>query len=290
MITTATRTHGSDASMIRRRWWLEVLYILAFYLIYSTIRNQFGSGGNFKVGSGRSLDNAIAIIDVEKAMGLFFEEAVQRPVIGWDWYLQFWNIFYGSLHFAVTIFGDGVPVHTVPASLPLLSEHHPVDHCLRSHRVCHLPVDATPSSQRRRAIRRRVEPYDFVDSLAKVGGTVVVRLGDHGGNLEPVGGHAELAHQLGDVVHHRALPRSAVGVVALRHRGLSVPDALRHRRHRQPLLDRRGRRSGHPGSGLARRYSNLEVDQRRPVTPPTTPNHRRPLFPTETGHTDGDVA
>ena len=46
-----------------------MLYILAFYLIYSTIRNQFGSGGNFKVGSGRSLDNAIAIIDVEKAMG-----------------------------------------------------------------------------------------------------------------------------------------------------------------------------------------------------------------------------
>jgi len=170
MITTATRTHSSDASMIRRRWWLEVLYILAFYLIYSTIRNQFGSGGNFKVGSGRSLDNAIAIIDVEKAMGLFFEEAVQRPVIGWDWYLQFWNIFYGSLHFAVTIF-----------AMVFLYIRFPLRYrCYRNIILSTtafaligfvtFPLMPPRLLNAGEPYGAELSQYDFVDSLAKVGG------------------------------------------------------------------------------------------------------------------------
>ena len=103
MTSATTETPRADDARIRRKWWLELVYILAFYGIYSSIRNQFGSGGNFAVGAERALDNAIRIIDLEKAMGLFIEEAVQRPVVDWEWYLRFWNIFYGSLHFIVTI-------------------------------------------------------------------------------------------------------------------------------------------------------------------------------------------
>ena len=50
---------------IQRRWWLEVIYVLFFYLIYSTIRNQFGSGGNFATCTQRALDNAVLVINIE---------------------------------------------------------------------------------------------------------------------------------------------------------------------------------------------------------------------------------
>ena len=107
MSTTATSPAAADAVAgdavsIKRRWWLEIVYVLIFYIIYSMIRNQFGSGGNFAVGNQRALDNAKLIIDIEKSIGLFIEEAVQEAVIGWDWFVQFWNVFYGSLHFVIT--------------------------------------------------------------------------------------------------------------------------------------------------------------------------------------------
>lgn len=91
-----------DRTPVRRRWWLEILYVLAFYFVYSFIRNQFGSGGNFSVGPQRALDNALTIIDMERAMGLYFELELQRAFIDWTWFIRFWNIFYGSLHFVVT--------------------------------------------------------------------------------------------------------------------------------------------------------------------------------------------
>ena len=84
------------------RWWVEILLTLGFYIIYSAIRNQFGSSLGDRV-KGSAFDNAIVVIDVEKAMGLYFEEWVQAQFIGWDWFLVFWNIFYGSFHFIVTI-------------------------------------------------------------------------------------------------------------------------------------------------------------------------------------------
>ena len=90
------------------RWWRELLSAGGFYGVYSLIRNRFGSAGvdpDAEECTGlceTALDNAETIIDAEKAMGLFFEEAVQRAFIGADWFVWIWNIFYGSLHFVVT--------------------------------------------------------------------------------------------------------------------------------------------------------------------------------------------
>ena len=86
----------------RLRWWKEVLYVLVFYGVYSWIRNQFGSSGSFSATNASAVRNAEWIIDVEEAMGLFFEEAVQAAFEGWGWFFWFWNVFYGSLHFVVT--------------------------------------------------------------------------------------------------------------------------------------------------------------------------------------------
>lgn len=85
------------------RWWVEGLITLVFYVIYSTIRNQFGSalGGDI---IDRSFDNAIRVIDVEKAIGLYHEEWIQTLFIDVEPFIVFWNVFYGTFHFGVTIF------------------------------------------------------------------------------------------------------------------------------------------------------------------------------------------
>jgi len=86
----------------RPRWWVEISITLVFYFIYSTIRNQFGSaiGGSIR---DDALHNANRVIDLERALRLFHEQWIQRQFIEYDWFIRFWNIFYGSFHFAVTL-------------------------------------------------------------------------------------------------------------------------------------------------------------------------------------------
>ncbi len=85
------------------KWWVEVLITAAFYVIYSSVRNRFGSalGGNILQ---RSFQNAERVIDIEKALGLYHEEWIQETFLNFDTFIIFWNVFYGTFHFAVTIF------------------------------------------------------------------------------------------------------------------------------------------------------------------------------------------
>jgi len=91
----------SSAFKTGMKWWLEVALILFFYLIYSFARNQFGSAS---VSSNKAFENAEKIIDLEKSMSTFWELRIQEFFINWEWFIQFWNVFYGTFHFGVTIF------------------------------------------------------------------------------------------------------------------------------------------------------------------------------------------
>ncbi len=98
-------------SRLGLRWWHELLAAFAFYAVYSTIRNRFGSAA---VSPERALDHARTVIDWERSLRLFVEEDVQAWFVtagetGLDYgfagarsFLQFWNVFYGTFHFAVT--------------------------------------------------------------------------------------------------------------------------------------------------------------------------------------------
>ena len=44
------------------------------------------------------------VIDVERSLGLFVEENIQDVFLGYRFFLQFWNVFYGTFHFWVTGF------------------------------------------------------------------------------------------------------------------------------------------------------------------------------------------
>jgi hypothetical protein len=84
------------------RWWKEVAYGVGVYLVYSFVRNRFGSAGG---DPGPAFGHAKEIIRLEEWLHLYFEPHVQ------SWYLdlpgqgliRIWNVYYGIAHFAVTL-------------------------------------------------------------------------------------------------------------------------------------------------------------------------------------------
>ena len=99
--TTAELEGDGPASRHGLRWWKEVVTALVFYVVYSAIRNTQGSAS---VSETLAFRNARRIIRWEELLGLYHEEAIQDAVIGWGRTLMsFWNLFYGTFHFFVTI-------------------------------------------------------------------------------------------------------------------------------------------------------------------------------------------
>jgi membrane-associated phospholipid phosphatase len=90
-----------SAGSLGLRWWRELLYIAAFYGVYSLIRNQFGSA---KVSEVVAFDHATWIIRIERDLGIFREQTIQAWFLGWRAFIQFWNLYYGTFHFVVTAF------------------------------------------------------------------------------------------------------------------------------------------------------------------------------------------
>ncbi|MGI9621677.1 MAG: phosphatase PAP2 family protein [Acidimicrobiales bacterium] len=86
----------------RHLFWLrELAVILAFYLVYTWVRNKFGSAA---VGPDVAFNNAELMLDIEAAIGLDVEDEIQSWFLDYGWFLRFWNIFYGTFHFLVTAF------------------------------------------------------------------------------------------------------------------------------------------------------------------------------------------
>ncbi len=89
----------------RLRWWRELAYIAVFYVVYSSVRNLFGSQGTGEdIDASVAFEHARRIIDIQRWMGLYFEADLQRwyldlPAMG---LIRVWNIFYGTAHFVVT--------------------------------------------------------------------------------------------------------------------------------------------------------------------------------------------
>ena len=49
-----------------------------------------------------SIAKARHIIRIEEFLHIFHEQAIQSAVLGWHWFVVFWNVYYGSFHFVVT--------------------------------------------------------------------------------------------------------------------------------------------------------------------------------------------
>jgi hypothetical protein len=78
----------------------ELVVIVAMYVAYSVTRNLFGSAS---VAPEEAYANALRIIDLEEALGIYHELSIQRAFLDHDGFIRFWNVFYGSFHFIVPI-------------------------------------------------------------------------------------------------------------------------------------------------------------------------------------------
>lgn len=151
----------------RLRWWRELGFVFAFYVIYSIIRNQFGSS---TVSPGEAFDNAVRIIDLQRQLGLFIELDLQRAFLGHEWFIRALNIFYGSLHFIATA-----------AVMVFLYRRHPL-HYVRWRSVLAwttglalvgfalFPLMPPRLMNAGGTWGWRAPEFDFVDTLVEVGG------------------------------------------------------------------------------------------------------------------------
>lgn len=89
----------------RLRWWREAVYILLVYVAYSAVRNQFGSGAGDSVDPEPAFHHAEAIIQVQRNIGLYFEDRLQQWYLDLplDGLIRVWNVYYGVLHFVVAL-------------------------------------------------------------------------------------------------------------------------------------------------------------------------------------------
>ena len=104
MSDSPTTSAPDEVRTHRTRWWKEIAIMGAFYFVYSLTRNRFGSinvkGADVPL---HSFNNAITVMRVERALGLFHEESIQQWFLPHEWFLQGMNTYYGTAHFAVTI-------------------------------------------------------------------------------------------------------------------------------------------------------------------------------------------
>lgn len=141
----------------RLRWWREVVYVIAFYVAYSFVRNN----GVATDSVARAFTNARRVISVERALALYHEETIQDWFLHATWFIKACNIFYGSFHFIVTTVALVWCFRKMPARYPLWRNTLALTTGLALIGFAFFPLMPP----------RLLPPsYGYVDTLAKVGG------------------------------------------------------------------------------------------------------------------------
>jgi membrane-associated phospholipid phosphatase len=94
----ATAAPGPRSKRIRRGWALEAAgMVLALYPVYGWVRGLVG------VSRDDAFRNAKQIIDWQERLGIYHERTIQEWFLSSRWFIGFWNVFYGSIHFAAPV-------------------------------------------------------------------------------------------------------------------------------------------------------------------------------------------
>ena len=76
---------------------LEIAACAAIFVAYDWVRDRLAGS------AGPAFRNAKEIVRWEKWLGLYHERAVQQAFLSADWFMAFWNIYYGTIHFVVPV-------------------------------------------------------------------------------------------------------------------------------------------------------------------------------------------
>ena len=96
-MTASETAPGPLSRRLRHGWIAELLAGVVIYLVYDWLRDQV---------TGVTADayrHAIQIVDAEKFLGLYHEYSIQQAFLGVDWFMSFWNIWYGTIHFVMPV-------------------------------------------------------------------------------------------------------------------------------------------------------------------------------------------
>lgn len=94
----ATTPKPSLAGAPRRvRFWRELLYVAAFYLVYNWIGNREGAA------PAVALRNALSEVHLEQALGIFRERSVQAWFLPHTGVVKAFDLFYVTAHFAMPV-------------------------------------------------------------------------------------------------------------------------------------------------------------------------------------------
>ena len=246
MTLAARRTGAKAKTRPRPRWYLELAVIGVFYGVYSGVRNQFGSAA---VEPAEAQANAELVIGWERSIGLYFERGLQDLFIDWVPFIQFWNLFYGLFHFAVTAFALIWLYWRFPRHYPFWRTTGLFTTGSALAGFALFPLMAPRLLSAGGGLRGRPGRHRLRGHRPRSGRAVVVHLGRGRADLQPVRRHAQPALRLGHVVLPGAAPAPGPAGCEVGPRRLPLAHAVRHRGDRQPLLDRRRRRTGRAGAG-----------------------------------------
>ncbi len=148
---------SSPPARARLRWWREVLYVLAFYSVYTLIRNHGVASGS----GAQAFRHAKQVIGAQRLLAIYHEESIQDLFIGWKAFISFWNVFYGTAHFAVTVGALVYLFRRMPERYPLWRNTLALTTALALVGFALYPLMPP---------RLLPESYGFVDTLRVVGG------------------------------------------------------------------------------------------------------------------------
>lgn len=94
-------------------WWREILIVGVLDIVYETVRNISSAKPQ------KAYENALRLIDWQKAIGLWHELSIQQWALGWTPLIVFANYFYGSVYIAATIGGLVFLYRRFPDDYPL---------------------------------------------------------------------------------------------------------------------------------------------------------------------------
>src|SRR5206468_534913 len=81
----------------RAPWWVEFPLILIAYEFYEWVR------GRVKGSPADAARHAKQVVAVERFFGIFREQAIQHPFLANHLFIQFWDIYYGTIHFVMPL-------------------------------------------------------------------------------------------------------------------------------------------------------------------------------------------
>lgn len=88
---------GPRSQRWRLGWIAEAVGMIVLYRLYDFGRDQ-------AVGTtADAFANARDIISAERTLGIYWERPVQQAFLNVDWFIAFWNIYYGTIHFVLPL-------------------------------------------------------------------------------------------------------------------------------------------------------------------------------------------